>query len=155
MPIDLGGSDLCLGRRASWAVHGIGAWVVQGCMGSWGAWFGGVTSYGGCAATGGSLKWQPTIDGQSDREGWRWMYGCVVWWSWRGWWSDLAGTGISVYDLGVRASYILVSDPQTKLLQLPRLNKLNHAQTCETNFFIHFVSQVWVAISFHRSGVTL
>ena len=28
------GSDLGLGRRASWAVHGIGAWVVHGCMGA-------------------------------------------------------------------------------------------------------------------------
>ena len=31
------GSDLGLGRWASWAVHGIGAWVVHGwwCLASW------------------------------------------------------------------------------------------------------------------------
>ena len=34
------GSDLVLGRRASWAVHGIGAWVV----------------HGGVAVTGGTLQ---------------------------------------------------------------------------------------------------
>ena len=29
------GLNLGLGRRASWAVHGIGAWVVHGCMVAW------------------------------------------------------------------------------------------------------------------------
>ena len=39
MGLELVGSDLGLGRRASWAVHGIGAWVVHvWCMG--GAWRG-------------------------------------------------------------------------------------------------------------------
>ena len=33
MSHELVGSDLCLGRRASWAVHGIGAWVVHGILG--------------------------------------------------------------------------------------------------------------------------
>ena len=33
MPIGLVGSDLGFGWRESWAVHGIGAWVVHGILG--------------------------------------------------------------------------------------------------------------------------
>ena len=32
MPLELVGSDFGLGRWASWAVHGIGAWVVHGIL---------------------------------------------------------------------------------------------------------------------------
>ena len=43
MPLGLVGSDLGLGRRASRAVHGIGAWVVGGG----GAWMHGSNLVGG------------------------------------------------------------------------------------------------------------
>ena len=51
MSTGLVGRDLVLGRRASWAVHGIGAWVY----GWWVVLFGGGTSYCGIGATGGDL----------------------------------------------------------------------------------------------------
>ena len=50
------GLNCGLGRRASWAVHGIGAWVVHGCMAVWWSELVGATSYGGCAAFGGFLE---------------------------------------------------------------------------------------------------